>query len=110
MPVGPHLPSRRGPVIATPAPQAHMEAHGEAYVNGTVEEQAAPQALQELQAAVQDVHAMPVVVGAYQDALAEQVGCLLLASPAAGLAWIGTLGQLGSWNGTPGPLLAPGRG
>ncbi|EFN53437.1 hypothetical protein CHLNCDRAFT_136680 [Chlorella variabilis] len=49
-----------------------MEAHGEAYVNGTVEEQAAPQALQELQAAVQDVHAMPVVVGAYQDALAEQ--------------------------------------
>ena len=43
----------------------------EAYVNGTVEEQAAPLALQELQAAVvQAVHAMPVVVGAYQDALA----------------------------------------
>lgn len=40
-----------------------MEAYG---VNGSVEEQAAPQ---ELQAAVQDVHAMPVV-GAFQEALA----------------------------------------
>ena len=45
-----------------------MEAY--AAVNGTVEEQAAPQALQELQAAVQDVHAMPVVVGAFREALA----------------------------------------
>lgn len=39
-------------------------------VNGTLEEQAAPQALQELQAAVQDVHAMPVVVAGFQEALA----------------------------------------
>ena len=51
-----------------------------AAVNGTVEEQGAPQALQELQAAVQDVHAMPVVVGAFQEALAadpQARSCLL---------------------------------
>jgi hypothetical protein len=39
------------------------------YVNGTVEEQAAPQTLQELQAA--GVHAMPVVAG-FQEALVAQ--------------------------------------
>ena len=63
-----------------------MEAAVEAYaaVNGTVEEQAAPQALQELQAAVQDVHAMPVV-GAFQEALAAdpQARCCLLPAAAA---------------------------
>lgn len=44
-----------------------MEAPVEGYaVNGTLEEQAAPQALAELQAAVQDAaHAIPVVDGAY---------------------------------------------
>jgi hypothetical protein len=58
-------------------------------VNGTVEEQAAPQALQELQAAVQDVHAMPVVVAGFQEALAAdpQVGA------PAGQCWLCSLRQ-----------------
>jgi hypothetical protein len=62
-----------------------MEAPVEAYVNGTVEEQAAPQTLQELQAAVQQVHAMPVVVGAFQDALAADPNVRLCW--AVGHAW-----------------------
>ncbi|KAI3424155.1 hypothetical protein D9Q98_009515 [Chlorella vulgaris] len=47
------------------------------YVNGTVEEQAAPQTLQELQAA--GVHAMPVVAG-FQEALAAQAAQLQAAA------------------------------
>lgn len=50
------------------------------YVNGTVEEQAAPQTLQELQAA--GVHAMPVVAG-FQEALAAQAAQVSSLLPAA---------------------------